>query len=388
MLLRSSYQREIDRFCKVILGGDYDVRQVSKSALSQARKKLNSWAFQRLNEVAVDSFYEGAEINVWRDMRVLAVDGSRLRLPQSEDIAREFGKPGFGPNANSETSVASCSLLYDVLNHITIDAQIGPYTESERGLLDKHFAKIERGDLLLADRGYPGYKLMLKLLEKGVEFCFRMNENWWKAIKGFNNTNNEDALVELQLPKKVVEQYGQEILTIRLIKVKYKAGKSIVLGTSLLDRKKYPYDQFRALYHLRWDIEETYKLLKSRIEIEAFSGRTARSVRQDFHAKVFMMNLCATLSYPIEERVKKEYHEEKTGNKYSQKMNNTNAISLTKDNLIRLLYVFKESKIKLFFQAFDKIIESTREVVRPQRNFSRKKSKVRSKIHYTNYKCL
>ncbi|MBK8503208.1 MAG: IS4 family transposase [Saprospiraceae bacterium] len=248
--------------------------------------------------------------------------------------SQEFGKPGFGPNANSETSLATCSLLYDVLNHITIDAQIGPYTESERSLLDKHFAKIERGDLLLADHGYPGYELMLNLLDKGVEFCFRMNENWWKAIKSFNNSTDEDALVEFELPKKVGEQYGKEILTVRLIKVKFKDGKSIVLGTSLLDRKKYPHDQFRALYRVRWDIEETYKLLKSRIEIEAFSGRTARSVRQDFHTKVFMMNLCATLSYPIEERVKKEYHQEKTGNKYSQKMNNTNAISLTKDNLI------------------------------------------------------
>ena len=56
MSLRSSYQREIDRIYKEIMGGDYDIREVSKSALSQARKKLNPWAFQRLNEVAVDSF--------------------------------------------------------------------------------------------------------------------------------------------------------------------------------------------------------------------------------------------------------------------------------------------------------------------------------------------
>ncbi|MCB0666723.1 MAG: hypothetical protein KDC80_12900 [Saprospiraceae bacterium] len=56
MSLRSSYQREIDRIYREIMGGDYDIREVSKSTLSQARKKLNPWAFQRLNEVAVDSF--------------------------------------------------------------------------------------------------------------------------------------------------------------------------------------------------------------------------------------------------------------------------------------------------------------------------------------------
>jgi len=163
MLLKTSYQRELDKFCKTLIGGDFNVREVTKGALSQARAKLNPWAFQRLNEVSVQSFYEGAEYTVWEDMRILAVDGSRLRLPKSQSIIEEFGEHGFGPNADSMASMATCSLLYDVLNHITIDAQIGPYTEGEKSLLDKHLPKLEEGDLLLSDRGYPSQELMLIL---------------------------------------------------------------------------------------------------------------------------------------------------------------------------------------------------------------------------------
>ena len=44
------------------------------------------------------------------------------------------------------------SMLYDVLNQITIDAQIAPYHSSERDLLAQHLEKVLKGDLLLLDR--------------------------------------------------------------------------------------------------------------------------------------------------------------------------------------------------------------------------------------------
>ena len=60
MIFKSSLQRDLDRFFKSLYDEDYNIRSVTKSALSQARAKLNPWAFKRLNEVAVKSFYESA----------------------------------------------------------------------------------------------------------------------------------------------------------------------------------------------------------------------------------------------------------------------------------------------------------------------------------------
>ena len=84
-------------------------------------------------------------------------------------------------------------------------------------------------------------------------------------------------------------------------------GECEVLCTSLIDTQEYLYEDFPELYHLRWNEEEAYKLLKCRIEVEDFSGKTARSVRQDFYAKVFLMTLCAVYAYPSEEKVREEY---------------------------------------------------------------------------------
>jgi hypothetical protein len=61
IIFKSSIQRELDRFFKAISHSDFKIREVTKGALSQARAKLNPWAFKRLNEVAVNTSYEGAE---------------------------------------------------------------------------------------------------------------------------------------------------------------------------------------------------------------------------------------------------------------------------------------------------------------------------------------
>lgn len=92
MLLKTSYQRELDKFCKTLMTGQFNIRVVTKGALTQARAKLHPWAFIRLNEVAVNTFYEGAEYLEWKGLRVLAVDGSTLKLPRSKSIIEEFGQ--------------------------------------------------------------------------------------------------------------------------------------------------------------------------------------------------------------------------------------------------------------------------------------------------------
>ena len=81
---KSSIQRELDGFFKALSKSDFKIREVTKGAFSQARAKLNPWAFQRLNDVAADAFYKEAEYYVWHGMRTLAVDGTRLVLPNHQ----------------------------------------------------------------------------------------------------------------------------------------------------------------------------------------------------------------------------------------------------------------------------------------------------------------
>jgi hypothetical protein len=385
---KSSIQRELDSFTKAISRSDFKIREVTKGAFTQARAKLNPWAFKRLSEVAINTFYKGAEYYVWYGMRTIAVDGTRLVLPNHPTVIKEFGQQQFGPKADSPRSLAMGSMLYDVLNQITLDAQLAPYASSERDLLMQHLDKVNQGDLLLLDRGYPCFWLLFLLKAKGIEFCVRLKENWWLKVKDFTESNEKECIVTFTLPKKDHKKLvdfphmQNATITCRLIKIVLSNGEKEILCTSLIDPEKYTYEQFEKLYHYRWSEEEAYKLLKSRIELENFSGKTAKAVRQDFYAKVFLMNLCASYAHPIEDKVIEEYKKDEN-RKYNQKINRTNAISMTQDIMIGVLIRKQFGKA---LKAFDEIVKNTREIIRPGR--SEPRNKKAKKPYAMNYKRL
>lgn len=389
MIFRSAIQRELDRFVKVISSNDFSVREISKSAFTQARAKLNPWAFKRLNQVAVNTFYEQAPYLTWHNKRLLSVDGTRLILPKHESIKEEFGSDFYGPKADSEQSIAIGSVLYDVLNQLCLDSEIEGLKTSETDLLVRHLDYTNTGDLLLLDRFYPSKWLFFLLMAKGINFCVRMKKDWWKEVESFTKSKSKEQIVSFKLPKKDQDKLAsypeiidQEVKC-RLVKVELETGEIEILCTSLTDTTEYKAEEFKELYHLRWNEEEAYKLLKSRIELERFSGKTAKAVRQDFHAKVFLITLCSAYAFPIEEKIKKEYEEDKTDFKHPQKPNKTNALATLSDMLVP---IFIKRKLNEFISFFDDIVYKTREIVRKNRSFVRNKKPKRQ--YYMNYKPL
>jgi hypothetical protein len=110
-------------------------------------------------------------------------------------------------------------------------------------------------------------------------------------------------------------------------------------------------------------------MLKCRVEVENFSGKTAKAVRQDFYAKIFLLTLCTAYAHPIDEKVREEFKADKE-RLHSQKINHTNAIAMTKEILIAVL-IRKEYNKAL--EAFDSIVAKTREIIRPNRSIPRNK---------------
>ncbi len=386
MILKSSYQREINKFCKQLIKGDYNIRQATAGALTQARAKLKPYAFIRLREIAVSTFYEKANYTKWRGYRLVAVDGSVLNLPHSQSIIKEFGSEDYINKKSGQKSLARCSLLYDVLNHVTIDSQISGYKTSEKTLLEGHLSNLVDTDLILGDRGYAYSSIIHWLSERNVNFCFRFQDSKMKVVKQFAMSNEQEKEIDLELDGKTLKKLSltkSPSVKVRLIKVYLDNGEVEVLGTSLLDKKKYNKNIFKDLYHKRWGVEEAFKILKCRINLEDFTGRTAHSVYQDFHAKTLMMTLCAVMSHPIEIMVRKEYTAAKTNNKYDQQINRTDALSETKNNIF---WLFIENRRQDLIDAMDKVILASRTIIRPKRKIDRIKTVRKRKP--LNYKQL
>lgn len=386
MNFRTTIQKELDSFFKMVEGSEFSIRKVTKSAFTQARSKMDPLLFKRLNKVASDTFYAQAKHSLWHNLRVLAVDGSRISLPNHPSIKEEFGEHGFGPKADANQSLGLISMLYDVLNLITLDSSIGKYVDSERDHLVNHLDRMQKGDLLLLDRGYPCFWLLFLLKAKGIEFCVRLKDDWWKQVNQFLKEAEMEKVVSFELPKKDREklkeypEYQNSRVLVRLIKVKLPNGEIEILCSSLTNQNEFKIEEFQELYHLRWREEEGYKLLKCRAELENWSGKTATAVKQDFYAKVFITTLLAAYKHPIEEKVKEEY-KQTTERKYSQKINSTFALSALREALFG---IFIKRKINQVLDFFDKIITQTREIIRPNRTNPRPKKPKRH--YYTSYK--
>jgi hypothetical protein len=218
-----------------------------------------------------------------------------------------------------------------------------------------------------------------------------MKSNWWLEVKEFAESPKQDMEVTFEVPDGDFVHYKtlfpemKKTVKCRLVKIKDDKGEEQVLCTSLLKKEKYKRNDLSDLYRMRWGIEEGYKMYKARVQVEAFTGKTATAVRQDIYAKVMMMSLCAALAFPIEDKVVKEYEEAKRKGtvKHGQKINRTYAYWTTKGLLISM---FIKRMIRTALSVFDKQVESNKEADRPGRQNPRKKRPPR--LYHMNYKDL
>ena len=119
-------------------------------------------------------------------------------------------------------------------------------------------------------------------------------------------------------------------------------------------------------------------MLKCRIEIENFTGTSVLAVYQDFHAKVFTMNLTAILAQPAQ----KVAQQESRGKKYTYQVNMTNAFPKMKDTVVLL---FHGANILSLLQRLWQLMIRTIEPIRPGRSYPRKK-RVKPKRFPMTYK--
>ena len=185
-------------------------------------------------------------------------------------------------------------------SELTLHASLHPADGSERQMLFQALDQINRDDLLLLDRGYPGATMAAILDQRKIFFCMRVDRRKnWGCVRKLLRSNLDECIVELPPPSaEDTQTYEiQRIPTrVRLIRNVTPTGSIGVLMTNLIDAECYPAHAFGALYHQRWRIEEAFKRIKLRLRLEAPSGLTYLALQQDFGAKIVADNLCILIA--------------------------------------------------------------------------------------------
>jgi hypothetical protein len=295
-----SLQVGLDQFFSALGSGATLAREITKSALSQARKKLMPSA---LGALWVREWLAATGEHRWRGLRVVAADGTCVRVPRWRETQEAYGVDG--PNGDGSVVMARVVGLLAVASNQIVHAEIGAYTQGERSLLVRALAALSAHDLLGLDRGYPAWWLFALFVQRGIAFCARLERCGCASlqVKQFIRSGAVGQIIEHKLSSKALASLRQAggaalpgtVLRLRLVRVALSTGNIEVLATALLDTVAYPAAEFAALYHARWRIEEAFKTLKCRLKLEGFSGELPYAIEQEIYAKILLANITAAL---------------------------------------------------------------------------------------------
>lgn len=313
---------------------------ITNSAFTQARKKLKYTAFIEMNQKCiVDVVYSDNEYKTYKGMRVVAVDGSRVMLPEEDDIIAEFGEVSYG-SENTTTKGKYCygiaSVFYDVLNHIAIDSSLKKAKTYEVDSAVEHSKFLEDNDLLLCDRGYPSYRYLSHLVQRNKKFVMRCSAASFKdAREMLKGEGSSDRTVTIKpspaRAKEIKELNLPNEIKVRFVRVLLDTGEYEVLVTNLFDEEEFPTEEFKTIYYLRWGIESFYAVLKTRLNLENFSGKTVHSVYQDFYSTIYISGLESILINDVDEELANK------DTKNDQQVNHVVSFNAIKNKALELL---------------------------------------------------
>jgi Transposase DDE domain len=256
--------------------------RVSEQAFSQARQRMPTAFWVALFFLLGEEFerLHGAVLR-WQQFRLLAADGTCVKLPDYPALRLHFGKASNASGGHN--AQAQLLLLPFPLARLPYAWALEPLTVGEVTLARRLLQGLRSDDLVLLDAGFLSYGLLCQIASQGASFvvrlCKRLNR---RVVKRLGSAN--DVLVRWQ-PKDSRGQWRKEGLPrdrmLRLLTYKVRGFRPLQLLTNVLSEQTVSREQFwglttsaegevltKGVYQWRWEIETTYRELKRGQQLE------------------------------------------------------------------------------------------------------------------------
>lgn len=276
----------------------------NSGAYCRARAKIPTAVIRQLTtEIAALAEKNLPEEFLWLGRHVTLVDGFTFSMPDTVKNQAEYPqpsaqKPGIG------FPLARCVALLSLATGETLDLEIGPYAGKETGetaLLRRLLARLQSGDILLADRYYCSYFMIALLQELGIDFVVRLHQHRTADFRRGKRLGPDDHLVTWPRPSQPKwmddETYARMPKEIEVREVKVYVNqpgfrvKSFVVVTTLVDAQAYTADDIRELFRERWLVELDIRALKCTLGIDVVRCQTPEMVRKEIWCAMLAYNL-------------------------------------------------------------------------------------------------
>jgi Insertion element 4 transposase N-terminal/Transposase DDE domain len=289
LYMRSSY-REVLR-CLLegvqwLLDPSASIKVAGKSGISQARSRLGPEPVKALYEAVVAPIAQAQTKGAWyRQWRLMSLDGSTLDVADTAGNDKTFGRPGASRGNSAYPKIRFVALLENG-THVLWAAHLDKYSVDELTLAEDVVPALQKGMLCLADRFFPSYKLWQKAAKTGADLLWRTRRN---ARLEVDKRFPDGSYLSRIYPATSDRRNERNAIVVRVIDYRLDkvpdAEPLYRLITTILDHRLAPAPELAALYHERWEIENSLDELKTHLRGAqiVLRSKTPELVQQEFY---------------------------------------------------------------------------------------------------------
>lgn len=257
----------------------HDPTKVTEEAFATARQRMPLEFWFHLIIVLGEHFAAAhGDRHQFRRFRILAMDGTRLDLPNWAALKKHFGSAQ--NKSGTHQTQARMVLLQFPFTRLPYRYELSPLKEGEITLALRLVQHLRPGDLVLLDAGYWSYQLLWAIAQRGAFFAIRQRQGLNLSTQKRLEKGGGDRLVrwtpkdsrghwrKLELPKS---------LDLRVVEYRVPGFARQALVTNVLDPQRLSRADWTrlttdcenagqkllpGLFHRRWEIETTYRELK------------------------------------------------------------------------------------------------------------------------------
>ena len=237
----------------------------TSSALSRARDRVGAPAMQLAYERSAARWIEDSEGVDFHGLRLFAIDGTCAKIPDSPKNAAWFGRPAASRGRAGYPQLRLVGLM-DVGTRLQAKVRFGPFGTGELTLAREMLRDLTPGKLILLDRNFLAYDLLMDIQRNGCHFIVRVKQS--AKVRVIRQFGPGDALVEIAVPRHWRRDRPDLPRTWMLREIRYTpegGTEEVRLFTTLTEAEKIPVDEVATCYHERWSEETGIEEIKTRL---------------------------------------------------------------------------------------------------------------------------
>lgn len=248
-------------------------------------------AFERLRE-RLDQ--RASKPQRWQGRVVKVIDGGGMSMPDT--LANRAVYPyAAGQKEGCGFPTAQMVGMFDLVSGHLVKFAIGSWKLGELSLARQLVGWVNKGEVLLGDRGFGNWPFISLLQRKGVDVVARMHHLrktgtgrvcWPKPQrkKGWEKCLWDELPVKLDL----------RVVRFRVQTPGFRTDE-IAVVTTLLDEEAYPDQAIEELYLRRWQVEVNFRDIKTTLGLDVLRTQTPEMIDKEVYLQAIAYNLVRML---------------------------------------------------------------------------------------------